>query len=552
MIVSNWLRQAVAAQNGAASARQSVNGLKWLTLGFRAFTVLMGSLYAWVAAVSHSMNADGISYLDMGDAYLQGDWQTAINTVWSPLYAWVLGLTLRIFDPPLRWEFPLVHLTNLLIFLVALICFEFFWRQVMSLHHTRVSMISNVSWVGLSDWALLSLGYLLFITASLVLIEIWAVTPDMLMSAFVYLAAGLVVQIRLGLTNWGRFIALGLILGMGYLAKAIMFPVALLLLGVVLLSVGDIRSAVPRVILAGLFFLLVVAPYVIIISLAQGKLTIGEAGAFTYAKHVNGVPFHHWQGDEPSNGIPLHPSKQIFDAPAIYEFGKPIGGTYPVAYDPSYWYAGLKANFDWGQQVRAMTVSGLFYFELFSFQFGALVFGVLLLYIVAYRGVPNPIEILRRWGLAIVALVLFAFYGMVAVIGRYIGVFVVLFWADLLVGVRLADVAGSRRLISIVSWLMIIFLGVNIVGFSLSGYGDFAGNALPSQGVTPERQLPSWPGEVADALLMQGIEAGDPVAIIGYGLIRFGRGWRVSVLWLRCQYRGRKPFGWQSLICRQM
>ena len=33
--------------------------------------------YAWAAAKSHSMNADGISYLDMGDAYLGWNWEMA-------------------------------------------------------------------------------------------------------------------------------------------------------------------------------------------------------------------------------------------------------------------------------------------------------------------------------------------------------------------------------------------------------------------------------------------------------------------------------------------
>jgi hypothetical protein len=28
--------------------------------------------------------ADGISYLDIGDAYWRGDWHMAINAFWSP------------------------------------------------------------------------------------------------------------------------------------------------------------------------------------------------------------------------------------------------------------------------------------------------------------------------------------------------------------------------------------------------------------------------------------------------------------------------------------
>ena len=482
--------------------------------------MLIGGLYAWTAAVSHSMNADGISYLDMGDAYLHGDWQMAINAVWSPMYAWILGFTLRILQPPMQWEFPVVHLVNFLVFLLALFCFEFFWRQMMTLHSMKITAEGVKQWLGFSDWALLSLGYLLFMMVSLVLIEIWAVTPDLLMSAFVYLAAGLIVQIRLGMSDWNRFIGLGIILGLGYLAKAIMFPVTILLLGVTFLSIGNIRLAVPRVFVAGFCFLVVVAPYVALISVAQGSLTIGEAGAFTYAKHVNGVPFHHWQGNEMGNGSPVHPTRQIFGTPPIYEFGTPIGGTYPVAYNPSYWYTGLTVNFDWGQQIRAVMASALFYLELFSHQFGALSFGIILLYIISPQYPKRFIEIFSHWGFVLIALVMLAFYGVVAVIGRYIGVFVALFWANLLAEVRLVDTAVSRRLITITSWLMIAFLGVTIIAFSLAGYGDFAG------GVTAEQQAdvlppPNWPGEVAEALLGLGIQAGDPVGIIGYGFDSF-------------------------------
>jgi hypothetical protein len=54
--------------------------------------ILLGVVHAWAAISSHSMNADGIAYLDIGDAYLRGDWANAINPVWSPLYSWILGL----------------------------------------------------------------------------------------------------------------------------------------------------------------------------------------------------------------------------------------------------------------------------------------------------------------------------------------------------------------------------------------------------------------------------------------------------------------------------
>ena len=45
------------------------------------------------------MGPDGISYLDIGDAYLRGDWYVAVNAMWSPFYSWLAGFWLMLFKP---------------------------------------------------------------------------------------------------------------------------------------------------------------------------------------------------------------------------------------------------------------------------------------------------------------------------------------------------------------------------------------------------------------------------------------------------------------------
>jgi 4-amino-4-deoxy-L-arabinose transferase-like glycosyltransferase len=84
--------------------------------------------------------------------------------------------------------------------------------------------------IGLPEWAWLGIGYALFAFASLSLIEIWAVTPDMLMAALVFLAAHLVVRILCGSNSYWMYLLLGIVLGLGYLAKAIMLPISLVFL----------------------------------------------------------------------------------------------------------------------------------------------------------------------------------------------------------------------------------------------------------------------------------------------------------------------------------
>src|SRR5512145_1853007 len=101
-----------------------------IRLLMRALAVGMGVLHAYAAINSQSMNADGIAYLDIGDAYFRADWLNAINPVWSPLYSWILGFANFIIKPSMAWEFPAVHVINFLIYLVALASFEFMWGRV--------------------------------------------------------------------------------------------------------------------------------------------------------------------------------------------------------------------------------------------------------------------------------------------------------------------------------------------------------------------------------------------------------------------------------------
>ena len=78
----------------------------------------IGAAQAW--ATRFATNPDGISYLDIGDAYWRGDWHHPINAYWSPLYSWILGFFFKVLRPSAYWEYPVVHLVNFLIYVAAL------------------------------------------------------------------------------------------------------------------------------------------------------------------------------------------------------------------------------------------------------------------------------------------------------------------------------------------------------------------------------------------------------------------------------------------------
>jgi hypothetical protein len=493
---------------------------QWLRVVFWLIALILGGLHAWAAAKSNSMNPDGVAYLDIGDAYLRRDWSMAINSYWRPLYSWVLGLVMHVLHPSIRWEFPTVHIVNFFVYVLALICFEFFWVRLMRWHQARSSGDSSATF---PEWAWLALGYSLFIYSALNLIKIWSVTPDMLVAAVVFLAAGLIVRIRAGAATWRIFALLGAVLGVGYLAKTAMFPLAFIFLAVSVFSVGDLRRATMLVPVALTFFLLIAGPYVAVLSVAKGGLTFGDTGKLMYAWHVNGVPHPHWQGEVLGAGTPKHPSKKIFESPPIYEFGRASGGTYPVSYDPSYWYEGVIPHFELRGQINVLLSSMEYYFDLFFRQQGGLIACVLILYFLIREQRPIIIhKMLQESGLSILALLSLGMFALVHVQPRYIGAFVVLLWADILARVNLPASWKSRRLLSFASALMVLFLLMNIAAFNLEGFRDLTGFGKLRQGTGSQQAgPPNWPGVVAEDLHQLGIRSGDKVGVIGYAFDSF-------------------------------
>jgi hypothetical protein len=483
---------------------------------FRILAISMAGLHTWAAITSQSMNADGINYLDIGDAYFRGDWANAINPVWPPLYSWILGLVNFIVKPSMAWEFPTVHILNFVIFIATLLCFEFMWGNLREFSLT----LQSGEFVTLPSWAWWSLGYSLFIWTSLSLIQIWAVTPDMIMAAIVYLAAGLIVKIRIDPHRWSPFVYLGLALGLGYLTKTFMFSMAAVFLGISMFLGERTWRSISKSFLAAGIFLLISLPFIFLISEKEGKFTIGDAGTVTYLRHVQGLPYPHWQGD-PEKGIELdHPSRLIHQSPQVYEFGEPIGGTYPISTDPSYWYDGIEMSFNLGNQLARIFISAIFYLDLFFQKQGILVACVIALYLMRPRQKLPFVKLFQRWALVIPAVIAFGLYGLVLVSGRYLGVFVLLFWADILANIRLVDKSNNRSWIKGLSTIATLGLLVNIFLFNLEGVNRLNPSIQSNIG-DPIALAPARPLEVAQALQQYGVNEGDKVAIIGYGFDSF-------------------------------
>jgi hypothetical protein len=120
-------------------------------------------------------------------------------------------------------------------------------------HSRESTALTKVGPFYLPEWALWAIAYPLFLWSSLVLVGLWLVTPDLLLSGWIYLAAGLLVRLR-NENSYAKFLALGLVLGAAYLCKAVMFPLAFVFLAIALFSGKPVASRVPPVLLATAVF----------------------------------------------------------------------------------------------------------------------------------------------------------------------------------------------------------------------------------------------------------------------------------------------------------
>lgn len=401
-----------------------------------AVAVLLAAWQAWGSR--HGLDPDGVSYLDLGAAWLAGDWAAAWNPYWSPPYAWLLGLAEWIAQPGPEGLAPMVYAVNFGVFLLALAAFRFLLA--------RLTLVEP-------HWAWLCAAYGIFLEATLGRISLARTTPDLLLAALLLFAAGLAPERR----GW----ALGCVLGLAYLTKAAALPLA----PVIVLAASRDRRFVMR---AAGGFALAAGWWIVGLSLAEGRLTFGDAGRLNYAWNVLGVERPYFPAT----------AKKIFDHPPAYSFAEPFAVAYPPHYAPSYWYAGFSLWWDGPKQWERLRLS------LPKTIWLLLGPHLLLLAMVLFRRKPSlPLLLPALAGLAV--------YQPVFVAERYVAVFVALFWLSLL--------GGGARWPRWMQALAVVFLAV-VVGR-----------------VRPEPAPSPTPGAVAQAMLDVGMNPGDRVAAVWPG-----------------------------------
>jgi hypothetical protein len=479
-------------------------------------TLVLGAIHAWVGR--YSMNPDGMSYLDVGQSFFRHDWANAINAWWSPVYPWTVGVVVGIVKPSPRWEFPVVHAVNFVFFGIALLAFRFLVRGFLAFpaaqpseaqaEQTQAQQTQMDHADKLPDWVLWLLAYPIFWWTALEVETLYGVGPDMAVLAVFCLASGMLLRLRVGDKLW-KFVLFGVILGIGYWTKAILFP-----LGFVILAVGywwrrSQRSWRVGMATAGVVFLCVSAPFILLLSHQKGRFTFGDSGRVAFAWMVSPrTQTRNWQGREPESGTPTHPTRQLFQHPPVFEFDGPVSGTYPPWTDPSYWNEGLRGHFRLKPQIEVLVGTVSSEIRLLILSKPALIVGVIALALLS--GWPWWSNVRSVWPLVAMSATGLAMYLPLLVSDRYLGGFALVLFLALIAAAQFR--AQERR--------AAIYLAIAASLTLALGTADYTVRVVThhfsaSAGVGPNSTLQD--AVAAEQLWRMGLRPGDKVAVIEDG-----------------------------------
>jgi hypothetical protein len=370
-----------------------------------AWVVLLALAGAQAWSARFYVTPDGVSYMDLSDAMLAGNWRELLNAYWSPLYPTLIGLLRAVLHPTPYWEFGVVHLLNFLLFAASLLGFEYFVGALRELGRTQWNKPGLDSVLG-------SIGaYAIFGVFTLMMTPLLLPTPDLLVSAASFFVFGALLRLRFDMSPGKSGLILGLALAAGSLAKSFVIPWAgvCVLTAVVALRGRSMRPAV----VAASLWLLAVIPWTIGLSAKYGHPTFGDTGRLTYVWFVNRV-------ESPSSKMMPH----VAATPATDSVLRGVAvtpnaaGTNPVWYDPARWYDDLHPEFSLSRQLSVIGILGAEYIASLAPMFLVIAF-----WLIA-AGRDGAREWWRRtWPVVVPCLAALFAYSLVLVTTRYVAPF---------------------------------------------------------------------------------------------------------------------------------
>jgi hypothetical protein len=348
---------------------------------------------------------DGVSYLDLSDAIVTGQWSRLLNLYWSPLFPALIGVARAITRVGAEHEIVVVHVVNLLAFGGMFAAFEYMLTSILSLTRDVRHSALGKRWG--SAWS-----YALFGAFALTMLPMELTTPDVLNATLTFVAFGAMLRLRASAQPATRdAIALGAALGLAALAKSFMVPWAVVCFVTLAIAFGR-RGLRPIVVAVGVW-LAFVLPWSAALSAKAGRFTFGDAGRLTYVWFVN---MEHAPAE---GGVP--PDARTARTEAILPgvgISNDTGYTDPMWADPARWNASLRPKVRLSDQLKTMKVFHVFYVD----NLAPLLFLIFLI-AVAPRGSRREIWA-KGWIIYVPAAVGLVAYAMVVVTSRYVMPFI--------------------------------------------------------------------------------------------------------------------------------
>jgi len=330
----------------AIGTLSSARAMQRLRLALIAGAVATGALDTWFYR-QWNLNPDGVSYFDLARAFVAHGPEALVNGYWSPLYPAFIGTALGVFSPGPDWIYPMVRVLGFAVYLLTIVAFD---RLV------RVSILSRLPGHETDRWlapVILVTAWGLFFLLVSQAIGLFLATPDMGVAAIVLFVATELFELSTAPWRTSRWIRLGVVLGIGYWWKAILFPVGAVTLVVASVVAWRRRDPARGMLSGGVAFALLSLALAVPISRQVGRVTFGETGRLNQIWYVNNGPRVSTLCISPVGRLDQSRSGLIPKATMLLERPLTCGmpdrwpeATLPIWYDPSPWYAEASARVD--------------------------------------------------------------------------------------------------------------------------------------------------------------------------------------------------------------
>jgi hypothetical protein len=446
-------------------------------------------------AARHTLDADGVSYLNIANAGLQGNWHAFVNGYWSPGYPFLLAVWFKLLRPSPFHEPLAVRMLAVVTLVVALLSFEYFSKVFLEFRRKDFDGREEENSELLSDGTIRVAGCVLFFWMTTFWTTARLDQPDILVFIVYLLASALGMRIVLAPGSWSLYALFGAVLGLAYLVKVVMFPLAFVFFAALLLH-NEVRRAFWKVALGFAVFILVALPFVSALSRVKGRLTYGDSGAVNYLQMIgtenDRMP---WYGNATGMAPAVPP---LLAAPHIDAYIPYLSlGTYPPWADPSYGFKGASHRFYLAQQLNRIHVDLRVYFELFAVRLGALVCGIVILFFCAGSLLRVATLFFRQPMLWVPAIAGLGLYALVRVDGRFLAGFAIALFAACVAAVRLPAAEFRAKLErGVVLAFALLLLAQVLVEVGHDGVKLLRRDSYPDwQVVTTLRNLGVQPGD---------------------------------------------------------